>query len=46
MGSSVGVQAEYRYLFLGSVFSENTLADYSAKKYGGSLLTAGLIVYF
>ena len=41
MTGAIGVQADYRYLFLGSVFDGNAAADYSVKKYGGSQVTAG-----
>ncbi|HEX9007410.1 MAG TPA: outer membrane beta-barrel protein [Bacteroidota bacterium] len=46
VNSSFGLHADYRYLFLGSVFSANPTYDFSGKNYGGSQLTAGLIVYF
>lgn len=37
---------DYRYLFLGKIFDGNAQYDFSGKDYGGSTLTAGLLVYF
>ncbi len=46
INSGVGIHADYRYLFLGSVFSSNPTYNFTDKNYGGSQLTAGLVVYF
>ncbi len=46
LNSSVGIHADYRYLFLGSVFSSTPQYDFSSKNYGGNQVTAGLVVYF
>lgn len=46
LNRSIGVHADYRYLFLGSVFSSAPPYDFSGKNYGGSQAAAGLLVYF
>lgn len=46
LSHSIGLHADYRYLFLGSVFSSAPQYDFSGKNYGGSQVAAGLLVYF
>ena len=46
LNTTIGIHADYRYLFLGSVFSSNPQYDFSSKQYGGHQLTAGLMIYF
>ncbi|RPH36438.1 porin family protein [bacterium] len=38
--------ADYRYLFVSEIFESSPVYDFSSKKYGGGLMSLGLMVFF